>query len=293
MADEIKQLTVGDSLAPLDIFLQANGVAIDAKTNGVGAEIFDAANVSTASGVALNPQTGKYTASGTIPAGFQLGTWRVDWTIVTAADELLTASENFRVNSVNVQVGFVDSADKTGSIYDAVRLDIGDPDGAVFDDGFLSRVLIKAVRRLNHRLGLAPSFRGPTGIPGNFGGRRIKVLPITLDIAAGTLTPNNDEYCDLAILMMEYIIVSSETTALKRLQASATSGPYLKTLGSAEQDGISVTNADGVTVNISGGRLANRVALHRLDLATRKEEIETAIREFRSRISGNFGKVVW
>jgi len=46
MADEIKQLTVGDSLTPLDIFLQANGVAINAKTNGVGFETFDAANVS-------------------------------------------------------------------------------------------------------------------------------------------------------------------------------------------------------------------------------------------------------
>jgi hypothetical protein len=135
--------------------------------------------------------------------------------------------------------------------------------------------------------------RGPTGVPGNFGGRRIKVIPITLDVQAGTLTPNNDEYCDLAIMMMEYIIITSETTALKRLQASATSGPFATTVGNAQQDGISVTNADGVTVNISGGRLANRVALHKLDVETRKEELETAIKEFRNRLSGNFGKVIW
>lgn len=290
MAGEAKTLTVGQNATSLDIFLTANGAAVSGQY--VGFEIFDAANVSTVSGIALNPALGNYTASGVIPANFQLGTWRIDWDIITAGNSYVTASEEFCVQDINVTIGFQPSEDKTSSIYEAVRIDIGDPDAIVFSDNFLARVLTKAVRRLNQRLGLSATSR-PKGIPGGFGGPRIKVSPITADLSSGTINPDNDEICDLVVLMMEYIIVTSETTALKRLSATASSGPYAGWTNLASKDGVSVTNADGVTVSISPSRLSNRVALQKLDVETRKEELEMSIRAFLNRMTGNFGKMIY
>jgi hypothetical protein len=255
MAGETKVLTLGQASSALDIFLSANGAAVSGQY--VGFELFDAANTSAVSGVALNPSLGKYVGSGTIPAGFQLGTWRVDWTIVTLANSVITATEPFCVQDVSVAIGFVDPSDKTSAIYEAVRLDIGDPEGQVFNDDFLKRNLQKAVRRLNHRLGLSPTSR-PKGIPGSFGGPRIKVSPIVADLEAGTITPNNDEICDLVVMQMEVIILESEVSALKRLAATSASGPYATLISSASQDGITVKNFDGVTVSISPSRLGVR-----------------------------------
>lgn len=287
MVGETKTLTVGEDVSVLDIFLSSGGPVA---ANYVGFELFDAANVSAASGVAVNPSLGHYTASGVIPASFQLGVWRIEWDIITLGGDLQTAAETFIVNAVDVKIGFQPPEDKTASIYDAVRLDIGDPEGQVFDDQYLERVMIKAVRRLNHVLGLSRTVR-PQGIPGGFGGPRIKVIPIEVDLENGTIVPANDELCDLTIMMMEYIIVSSEVSSLKRLVAL--SGPHSATVASASQDGISVTNADGVTINISGGRLANRAQLHKLDLETKKAELDAAIRAFLNRMTGNYGKMIY
>jgi hypothetical protein len=290
MAGETKTLTVGQDASALDIFMSANGAAVSGKY--VGFELFDASNSSAVSGVALNPSLGKYVGSGLIPAGFSLGTWRVDWTIVSLADELLTATEPFCVQSTNITVGFVPSTDKTSAIYEGVRLDLGDPDGQVFNDDFLKRNLIKAVRRLNHRLGLSPTAR-PKGIPGGFGGPRLKVSPIVADVEAGTITPNNDEICDLVIMQMELIILESEVSALKRLAATSSSGPYASIVGSASQDGITVKNADGVSVSISPGRLNVRADLHKFDVKNRREELEKMIRAFLNRQTGNYGKLIY
>ena len=84
MATESKTLTVGQAASALDIFLSANGVAVSGKY--VGFELYDAANASAVSGVALNPAMGKYTGDGNVPAGFQLGDWRIDWTVITQTD---------------------------------------------------------------------------------------------------------------------------------------------------------------------------------------------------------------
>lgn len=288
MPTETKTLTVGEDLSILDIFLSAGGGAVAA--NYVGFELFDAANVSAMSGVAVTPSLGVYKASGVVPAGYQLGTWRIDWDIITAGGDFQSASELFIVNAVDVKIGFTPTQDLLFYIYDAVRLDIGDPEAQIFDDQYLERILIKAVRRLNHVLGLSRTSR-PKGIPGGFGGPKIKVVPITIDLPNGTINPNNDELVDLIIMMMEYIIVSSEISALKRL--IAISGPFSATVASASQDGITVTNADGVTVSISGGRLANRAQLHRLDLETKEKELQMAIRAFLNRMTGNFGKMIY
>jgi len=290
MAGESKVLTVGQDAASLDIFLTDNGGSISGKY--VGFQLFDAANNSAVSGVALNPVLGHYTGSGLIPAGFQLGSWRIDWTIVTQTNSVAFASEPFQVQDIIVTIGFQPPEEKTSSIYDAVRIDIGDPLGHIFDDNFLQHVLIKAVRRLNQRLGLSRSAR-PPGIPGGFGGPRIQVAEITIDVEAGTVTPDNDELEDLIILMMEYIIITGETSALKRLGAAFASGPYSTVLGGVGGEGISVTNADGVTINVSTGRLQARTTLQRLDVETRQKELEACIRAFLGRQTGNYGKMIW
>lgn len=290
MAGETKVLTIGQAASALDIFLSANGAAVSGQY--VGFELFDAASVSAVSGVALNPSLGRYVGSGTIPAGFQLGTWRVDWTIITVGNSLATATEPFCVQDVNIAIGFVDPSDKTSDIYEAVRLDIGDPEGQVFDDDFMGRNLKKAVRRLNHRLGLSPTDR-PKGIPGSFGGPRIKVHPITFDLESGTITPNNDEICDLVVMQIELIILESEVSALKRLAATSASGPYASLVIGATQDGISVKNADGVMVSISPSRLNVRADLHKFDVKNRREELERMIRAFLNRMTGNFGKMIY
>jgi hypothetical protein len=287
MAGETKTLTVGADASSLDIFLSANGVAVSGQY--VGFELFDAAGASAVSGVASNPTLGTYTASGVIPAGFQLGTWRVDWDVITAGGSLVNASEPFCVNDATISIGFVPATDKTGTIYEAVRIDIGDPDGNTFDDDFLKRVLIKSVRRLNQKLGLSRTSR-PQGVPGNFGGPRIQVGELTLDVEAGTVTPNNDELCDLIILQMEVVIITSETSAWKRFQAS---GPFAAGAASLANDGIMVKNADGVTIDISAGRLQSRTSLHRLDVETRKEELADAVKKFLNRQTGNYGKFIW
>jgi len=290
MAGETKILTVGQAASALDIFLAANGSAVDATY--VGFELFDAVNASAGSGVASHPELGHYTGSGLIPIGFQLGVWHIDWTIVTQTNSLAFASESFIVQDVIVSIGFNPPQDKTSLIYDAVRIDIGDPDAVIFDDGFLKRTLIKAVRRLNQRLGLSPTDR-PQGIPGGFGGPRIKVNPIVADPEAGTVTPNNDEIHDLVVLQMEVIILESELSALKRLGATTGGGPFGSSAMSASQDGISVTNADGVQVSISPTRLTVRSDLHKFDVKNRREELEMAIRAFLNRLTGNFGKMIY
>lgn len=290
MVGETKTLTVGQSASALDIYLNANGAAVSGKY--VGFQLFDASNIPAVSGVALNPSLGQYTGSGLIPAGYQLGNWRIDWTIITLSNTLATASEPFKVQDINISIGFNPANDKTSEIYDAVRLDIGDPNAQVFDDDFLKRILQKAVRRLNQRLGLSTTAR-PQGIPGGFGGPRIKVSPIEANVENGTISPNNDEICDLVIMQMELIVLESEVSALKRLAATSASGPFATLVAGASQDGITVTNADGVTVSISPARIQVRADLHKFDVKTRREELEMAIRAFLNRMTGNFGKMVY
>ncbi len=290
MTGETKVLTIGQSATALDIYLSANGSAVSGQY--VGFQLFDATNTSAVSGVALNPSLGKYTASGIIPTGYQLGNWHVDWTIVTLANNVLTASEPFTVQDVSVSIGFVSPNDVTSAIYEAVRIDIGDPDGVVFDDDFLKRVLQKSVRRLNQRLGLSPTDR-PKGIPGNFGGPRLRVSQIVANVEDGTISPNNDEIVDLVIMQMELVILESEISSLKRLAASASSGPFASFSAAAANDGISVQNADGVTVSISPSRLNVRADLHKFDVQQRREQLEMSIRAFLNRMTGNFGKMIY
>lgn len=290
MATELKNLTVGSNLSVLDIFLSTGGNPVDAAY--VGFELFDAASVSATSGIATHPAIGTYRSSGVVPSNFQLGVWRVDWDIITGGGDYQSATEQFNVQAVDVKIGFDPTTSQVVDIYEAVRLDIGDPEGQVFDDQYMQRILKKAVRRLNHQLGLSTTDR-PAGIPGGFGGPRIKVNPITADYDAGTVSPNNDEIYDLITMMMELVIVSSEVSALKRLSATSTSGPHVDSITGASQDGISVTNSDGVTVLISGRRLRYRAQLHTEDLRQKTEQMKVAIKAFLNRQTGNYGKLIY
>jgi hypothetical protein len=103
MPGETQNFTVGANISSLDIYLSAGGIATDA--NYVGFELFDASNASAVSGVAVHPATGQYQASGTIPTGFQFGTWRIDWDIITAGNEFVSASEEFCVQALDVTIG--------------------------------------------------------------------------------------------------------------------------------------------------------------------------------------------
>ncbi len=291
MATQSKTLIVGSALSELDIFLNFNGSPIQA--SGVSWQVFDAADTLAESGSGVNPSTGKYTASGTVPGGFQLGDWRIAWDVTLQDGSIVEASEDFCVTSPSVSIGFTPPTDKTASIYTAVQIDIGDPDGAVFNEGYLKNVLTKAVRRLNQKLGTAVTFRGPTGVPGGFGGRRINVIELDVDLEAGTITPNNDEVCDLIILQMEYIIKTSEISALKRLSASATSGPHVSTVASAANDDITVRNPDGVQVSIGGARIQTRARLFEMDAKMAEKELDTAVKMFLNRLTGNFGKLIY
>jgi hypothetical protein len=133
----------------------------------------------------------------------------------------------------------------------------------------------------------------PQGIAGGFGGPRIKVNPIVANVENGSVTPDNDEIFDLIILQMELIILESEISALKRLGATGGGGPFSASAVSASQDGISVTNADGVQVSISPSRLSVRSDLHKFDVKNRRDELEMAVRAFLNRMTGNFGKMVY
>lgn len=291
MADERKHLTIGSQLSELDIFLNVEGVPINATT--VNFAVYDAASVQVTSGTAVNTAVGTYTASGSIPSGFTLGTWEIQWLIWPVGSPIMTAAEHFEVQALTISFGFQPAGEDVTSVFDFVRLDIGDPEGVVFGDEILRRILKKAVTRLNNKLGLGPKNRGPIGVPGQFGGLRVRALPITVDFDTGVVTPEGDEYTDLLCLQMEVIIVTSEISALKRLSASATSGPFITTVGNTDRDGISVTNADGVTINISSVRLTTRASLARFDVEQKEAELEMAVSRYLQRASANYSKLIY
>jgi len=288
---EKKVLTLGGELSALDIFLSANGVPINADT--VDFTVYDAASTLAASGTAINPAVGQYTSSGVVPTGFTLGEWLITWLITPVGSTLITASEHFDVQALSVAFGFSPPDEVITGVYDCVRIDIGDPEAKVFSDEFLRRVLIKAVRRLNNKLGLAPTVRGPIGVPGQFGGQRIRVIPITINLEDGTIEPAGDEYADLLCLQMEYIIATSEVSALKRLSIAGTSGPFEASVNNAVNDGISVKNADGVSIEVGSARLQTRASLMRFHAESLAKELDDAVRRFLSRLTGSFSKMVW
>jgi hypothetical protein len=291
MATQTKTLSVGSNLNQLDIYLNVDGVAINA--SGISFEVYDAASVLAVSGVPTNPSEGKYLGSGVVPAGFANGDWRIDWLIIPTGNSQFTASEEFCVQPLNVAFTLSPPGEVVTTIYDKIRIDMGDPDGTLLGDSFLKRVVQKAITRLNNKLGLAPTTRGPTGIEGQFGGRRIRVIPITIDFSAGTINPPGDEYEDLLILQSEYILATSEIATMKRLNASAGSGFGLTAATAASIEGIDVTNADGTRVSIAVSRLTTRASLMRFHVEELRRELDDAVKKYLNRATANYTKMVY
>lgn len=282
----MRTLTVGQNLSVLDLYLSANGSAVSGVY--VGFELFDAANTSALSGISVNLNLGQYTASGVLPANYSLGTWRIDWDIITASNNVVFASENFIVKEIDVATGFVPPSDITFAIYDSIRIDIGDPTGTIFTDDFLERVVTKAVRRLNQRLGLD---RVRSYIP-HCRSRRVGRMPkIEFDANSGTLTPSNDEIHDLVILQSEVIIYDSEVAALKRLDTTAGT-PYTSAMTSASNEGVSVTNADQVSISVSPGRFSSRATLYKSSADAARNELNMAINAILGRMTGDMGVII-
>lgn len=173
-------------------------------------------------------------------------------------------------------------------IYEAVLLDIGDPDQDIFTDAFLQKIFKKSVRRLNQKLGSSDVVR-PKGVPGY---HPLKVAKITYDLTANSINPDTDELADLIILQMDYVIKKGEVSALKRLN-SAYGGVYGVSVGGANSDDVSVTNADGVTIKTGGSRSNNRTKLFQLDLETIKEELNEAIKTYLGRMTASYGKCIF
>lgn len=288
-------LTVGTTADELDIFLTAgeNGQAIN--PSRIVFRLFDptgAQAVGETSGTLV--ATGRYNGSAaTIPAGFVIGEdWRIKWDVVLPGGASGQFIEDFSVALPSLAASFsANTGNNIESIFDRVRLDIGDPDGRIFVDGLLRRTLKKAVTRVNRRLGLVNvtsnsefifliAFMGSVNTP-----------VLTLDLTLGTITPDTDPYVDIVIMQMEEILLQSELVALQRLNP-ATAGSFGSGVAGAAGDGVSITNADGVSITTSPTRLTMRSDLGKFNLDALSEQLERAIKDMRWRLSGANGKDV-
>lgn len=292
MANHTKQLTVGSNLNALDIYLNVDGAPINA--SGISFNGYDADGFIAFSGVPENPEIGHYTASGIVPANHSLGNWHIDWRIYPLAGGFVTAAEEFFVQQIGISFTLNAPGEVVSSLYDRIRIDVGDSQGLIFVDSYLARVLQKAVVRLNNKLGLSLTpLTVMNGIPGQFGGVRIQPIHLEINFDSGTITPPGDTYEDLLVLQSEYIIATSEIAALKRLNASVAAGPDSAGVSNAVNDGIMVRNPDGTTIDVSVGRLQTRASLYRFHAESLEKELEDACRRFLNRITGRYGKLIY
>jgi hypothetical protein len=294
VAQEGITLTVGSAATALDIFITAgqNGAPLD--PTDIRFRIFDSAGVEAVTETAgVKRDVGVYTASGAlIPTGFQLGDdWSIVWDITTATASG-QSTELFCVADATLATSFANPAGNSiESIFDRVRIDIGDPDAMIFTDGLMRRALRKAVSRVNRRLGLVQVTQSTFYIwLIAFTSSRATPV-ITLDLQNGTVDPDTDPYVDILVLQMEEILLTGETVALQRLNQN-TAGAFGSGLQGIAADGVSVTNADGVSISKAVGRLSHRADLAKFNLTNIREELERAIRDFRWRIAGGSGRDV-
>lgn len=288
MAQEGITLTVGSAATALDIFITAgqNGAPLD--PTDIRFRIFDPTGAEAVTETAGTPiGVGVYTASGAlIPAGFQLGDdWSIVWDITTTSTSG-QSTEFFCVADAALATTFANPVDNSiESLFDRVRIDIGDPDAIIFVDGLMRRTLRKAVSRVNRRLGLV-SVTENSHFIWLIAFNTISRRPtITIDLELGTIDPDTDPYADILVLQMEEILLTGETVALQRL-APSTAGAFGSGLVGTASDGVSVTNADGVSISKAVGRLSHRADLAKFNLRNIRDELTQAIKDFRWRLSG-------
>ncbi len=294
MACDGRILTVGTAATELDIFITAgqNGAPLD--PTAIRFRIFDptgAEAVSETAGAYVN--TGVYSASGAvIPTGFQLGEdWSIVWDIVTPSTSG-QSTELFCVSDATLATTFSNPADNNiESLFDRVRIDIGDPDGVIFTDGLMRRTIKKALSRVNRRLGLVNVSQDSYYIWTIAFTSRSSTPVLTLDLNNGTIDPDTDPYADILVLQMEEILLTGETVALQRLNP-ATAGAFGSGIQGVAADGVSVTNADGVSISKAVGRLSHRADLAKFTLTNIRKELERAIQDLRWRLAGGSGRDV-
>lgn len=295
MTQDGRILTVGASATDLDIFIAAgqNGAATD-PTN-IRFRIFDptgAEAISETSGTYIS--TGRYSASGAvIPTGYVIGEeWQIKWDVVLAGGASGQFVENFTVALPTLSASFSSPTNNNiSSLFERVRIDIGDPDAKIFTDGLLRQTLKKAVSRVNRKLGLVRISEQSSFVFVIAFTSRVSTPVLTLDLLNGTITPDTDPYADILVLQMEEILLQSEGIALQRLN-SDTAGAFGSGIVNVSGDGISVTNADGVSISASPTRLSFRADMAKFNLKNIKEELDHAIKDMRWRLAGANGRDV-
>jgi len=294
MAQDGRILTVGTAATELDIFITAgqNGAPLD--PTDIRFRIFDPTGAEAVTEtLGTKRDVGVYTASGAIiPAGFQLGEdWSIAWDITTTSTSG-QSTELFCVADALLATSFANPVDNSvESLFDRVRLDVGDPQALIFTDGFLRRTIKKAASRVNRRLGLVRVTEASYFIWLIAFTSRVSTPVLTLDLQAGTINPDTDPYADILVLQMEEIILTGETVALQRLNPH-TAGVYGSGLKGVAADGVSSTNADGVTISKAVGRLSHRADLAKFTLTNIRAELQKAIDDLRWRLAGGAGRDV-
>jgi hypothetical protein len=107
--------------------------------------------------------------------------------------------------------------------------------------------------------------------------------PITINLITGEITPSTDPYIDLLTLQMEYLIASSEVSALKRLNPTL-GGAFGSGLIGIDGAGVSVTNTDGVSISVSPTRLTTQAQMYKFDVERLKAELDKAVNDMRYRL---------
>ena len=281
-----KTLLVGELATELDIFIKSGQTNSLLDPSDIRFRIFDSTStevVTETSGIKIN--TGHYNASSAIiPNGFPLGNnWKIQWDIVLPGGASGSFIENFSVALATLSASFGDdSAENVDTIFDRVRIDVGDPDALIFSNGFMSRTLKKAVSRINRRLGLDRVSNYPYNIYTIYLCNSIPT--IVLNVNNGVISPGSDSYADILILQMEEIILQSEAVALQRMNIN-TAGVLGSGLIGIAGDGVSVTNVDGVSISKSVSRLSHKADMAKFNLQQITNQLNHAISDLRWRIS--------
>jgi len=282
----IERLSLGGSLSGLDIYFRDSTTNSLINVSSLDFIVRDPNGLDRVLGDGVNLATGIYAASGTLPSSAPLGNWTIQWNAFFPGGTSGVFYETFEVQNPVVLGAFEDISNNTETIYDRTRIDLGDPNGLIFTDGLLSRMLQKSIARLNRALGLVViecvstlsiTLRLVTTSVHNS-------TPITINLITGEITPSTDPYIDILTLQMEYLIASSEVSALKRLSPTL-GGAFGSGLIGIDKAGVSVTNTDGVSISVSPARLTTQAQMYKFDVERLQKELEFAIKDFRWRLS--------
>jgi hypothetical protein len=285
-------VAVGAQPTNLDIFVEDGITQQLIDPSGIHFRIRDPLGVdviTTTSGNKLS--IGHYNASGvTIPASSPIGEgWKIFWEVVAPGGGSGLFVEEFCTRSASLNATFSSRDVGVETIFDRVRIDVGDPDGRMLTNGLLTRYLEKSIARCNRRLGLVDLETGNT--PFHFFLFFTSALSrprLEVNLLTGIITPDTDPYVDIIIMQMEELVLRAEMSNFKRLNPNL-GGSLASGIFGATTEGVSVRNADGVTISVSPVRFSTRAKLFMADVERISAEVKEAIRDFRWRLAGAAG----